>query len=251
MKIKVYPFNLPAGGAVPILAIGSVVKIITSTGNVNLSLDDVGPVGPFSAGQGVRLGDKEFKRIVITDASGAANAGTVLVADAEFLDQTLSGVVSVIDGEKSRTLAGGMFSGSPAVAGVATQYAALQLWNPAGSGKNLIVTASDVSSSAASNPIWEPTNAAIANLYSIASANKLLLLTGAPAPVGQLRTDSFVAPSAYTGGVLKNVSIQAGGSYVWDIKGAIVVPPGKGLRVINNITGAPLSAGFEWFEESV
>lgn len=156
--------------------------------------------------------------------------------------------VSVIDGEKNRTLAGGMFAGSPAVVGVAAQYASVQLWNPPGSGKNLVVTSMDFGSDVASNAVVLMTATQLANIYSIAPSNKL---AGGAAPAAVLRFENSAAGEAYAMGILRNETISANAPMLWSVRGALVVPPAKGLKVFQGTIGARIGANFEWFEEAL
>ena len=60
-------------------------------------------LSPLYAGQGQR---KEFQRLTVTDKSGAANVVLIIVADDDFIDDRITGEVSVIDGSKARTKTG-------------------------------------------------------------------------------------------------------------------------------------------------
>lgn len=249
---KVYPFVLAAGGSQVILADASYVRVLNSTGNVALSLDDIGPFGPIAAGQGFNLaanpqGQASFRRVLITDLSGSANAGNLIVADSSFVDQTLAGTVSVIDGEKARTLAGGMFSGGPSAGATAGQFSYAQLWNPAGTGKNLIVIQSAGSTPVATPISWVITNTAAATDQSAANlSNKKV---GGASGVGQVRIGS--TPVLPTVGFLRTSYAAANVEIPWAIKGSIVIPPNSGIGVINNIANTQVAANFEWFEENV
>lgn len=177
------------------------------------------------------------KAQTIRFAYGSSEAGT----------RRTAGVVSIIDGEKARTLAGGMFAGCPVVAAVAAQFANVQLWNPAASGKNLVITQMEIGSAADSNPIAFISSVQLLNAYTYPAANKL---AGAALPSGLLRQESKGAVEVAFGlGILKNVDVQANNLYTWPIKGAIVCPPGFGVTVTQNIVNTPLRANFEWFEE--
>lgn len=161
----------------------------------------------------------------------------------------VAGDVSVIDGEKTRTLAGGMFGGAPAVAGVAAQYSAVQLWNPAASGKNLIVTQLDIGSDVASNAVVFFKALELPTAYGFAISNKL---SGAgAAPVAALKTENSAAAEAYALGILRNLSLAANNPILWPIRGALVVRPGYGLNVRQGTLAARVSADFEWFEEPI
>lgn len=246
---KVYPFNFAANGAQIVLAEGSYFRVKTATGDVAVQFDDNAPLGPINAGQGFKV-PAGYKRLTVVDMSGAPNAGTVIVADGDFVDQQLSGVVQVIDGEKARTLAGGMYTGAPVQPGVAAQFGWVQLWNPATSGKNLIVTAVEFSGNAAvaCNIIAYIGAVQRANIYGLAAMNKK---GGGPAPVAQLRIEASAVADTFPSGVGRNMAIAISGTDNWQIKGALVVPPGYGLTGNNNIQNATFGMNVEWFEEAV
>lgn len=133
---RIYDFAMTAGGSFSLNVEGEQVRIMTSAGAVELVTDSY-RIGPIQAGQG--QGASPFKRLTINDKSGAANKGTILISSADFIDDRISGEVSVIDGSRSRALAGGAFTAhlfAPATAGT---FSGVQLWNPAGSGKNIVI----------------------------------------------------------------------------------------------------------------
>lgn len=134
---KIYPFSIPAGGSFPLLVIGDYAKILTSSGPLTLQGDTFGSIGPILAGQGVQ--DSHFRRLVLEDESGATNNGTILIADNAFIDDRITGEVSVIDGGKSRTLSGQVYGWRLNTPGVAANYNWGQIWNPAGSTRRMIV----------------------------------------------------------------------------------------------------------------
>src|SRR5207253_5023923 len=97
----------------PQLAIGSYFKVLSATGTFEVTGDAFGQLGALLPGQGLRLEEGQFTRLTFRDTSGAPNLLYVLVAGDGFIDDRITGEVSVIDGEKARTLAGGMFAGAP------------------------------------------------------------------------------------------------------------------------------------------
>lgn len=242
---RIYDFTLTAGGSMQLLVQGDYMRIMSSTGAVEV-LTDHYRIGPIMAGQG--QAKSPFTRLTIIDRSGAGNVGNVLVADSDFIDNRINGDVSVIDGEKSRTLAGGMYSGTPNSSAAAGLYSVCQLWNPVGSGKNLIVNSIGLAASAAS----------IALVYTIGSqaptdqtvtraANKL---SGGALGVGQVRVDASGMP-VFASNLLRTMACPASDVRDWDVRGAVVVPPGKGLALVGTVLNTQLIVNFEWFEELV
>jgi len=136
---KIYDFTIPANGSFTLLVEGSYYRILSSTGSLEVRRDGGSGVGPIYAGQGER--DEEFKRITLVDKTGAINSGYIIISDGTFVDDRITGEVSVIDGGKARTIANSSYCSVVTCAGTATNYSHVQIWNPVGSGKNVIVEA--------------------------------------------------------------------------------------------------------------
>lgn len=185
--------------------------------------------------------------LVVTNMSGEAIEGKLAVApDASSIDVgRLSGVVEVVDGEKSRTLAGGMFVGAATITSSPGQYARCQIWNPVGSGKNLIVSQMSMGVAGAQIVYLSmQATALLTNQTPTAAGNKLL---GGALGVGECRVESVAAP---LGSSFNQIYVPSGQSYMWGIRGALVVPPGVGLLAVSAALNTTLTAGFEWFEEN-
>lgn len=156
--------------------------------------------------------------------------------------------VSVIDGEKNRTNAGGMFAvASYSGASTATWTAYNQLWNPGGSGKNLIVTQLS-SSMVLAGSITAGFNAVPITTLSGAVANKK---AGVAVGVAQNRIDNGPVAYALSGGFLWSPFVQSNAPVTWQIKGALIVPPGFGLLMSASATNSAITTNFEWFEEPI
>jgi hypothetical protein len=100
-------------------------------------------------GQSITLDDSEKKPdtwYISNYAKQAVILGQILTGEGSFTDNRISGSVEVIDGGKNRTLAGGAFSAASSANPTAANYAFSYLYNPAGSGKNVIVNDMQVSS---------------------------------------------------------------------------------------------------------
>lgn len=230
----VYFYSGSAGGADPTLTINADAR-----GERILLLP----------GQAFRMPAGELgKRWLIGNLKGDGTIiGRIVIGDGELTDNRVSGSVEVIDGEKMRTLAGGMFSGVPAISDVSAQYGNVQLWNPAGSAKNIIVTQMNVSWSAASNAVVAFENVELSELYAHAASNKK---TNGPATIGKLKVQTKASSmTAFPYGILQNLDLQAGGAQNWKVSGALVVQPGFGVTVTQQTAGRGIKSSFEWFEE--
>ena len=241
-----YDFNLAANAAIAMQLSGKFFKYKSGTGPIRVKATKGGYID-LLPGQGVY--DIDFNDLSILDISGAQNKGVILAGYDDFRDDRIAGAVEVIDGERTRTMAGSMFGGAPYCGAVAGQYSNLQLWNPAGSGKNLIVTAMDCGTTASGGGINVLlATVMLANAFALAPANKKI---GGMVSVATLRNENKAAAESFLYGSLRNESTVAGVPFVWNIKGAILVVPGSGLNVYCPTVNFTSTANFEWFEEAI
>lgn len=238
---RVYDFTLNANGAFVILAEGSFYRLMSATGAVEVRRNNGSIVGPLLPGQGERA---EFISLTITDKSGAANAGTILIADDSFIDERISGEVSVIDGSVSRALAGRTFLGAAISNAVAGQFSHVQLWNPPASGVRAIVQRV-IASGFAGVAVFVRMNTAALTALANNAPNKVL--SGAVS-VCQLRTENNVASLGGT----NYVQEWRAGNTSLELKPGepFIVDPGYGLLVINGNVNVTITGGFDFWEVS-
>lgn len=166
-----------------------------------------------------------------------------LISDGDAGTRSIAGTVQVVDGGKARSLAGVAFMANTYRAAVAEQFAQVQLFNPADSGKNLIVVQIMANSSSAGG-----------GLAMLSGQVELTTYVGAPKakrfgmPDSTARINSQNAAGALIGtqfgsldGSLKNFKFVE----------PIIVPPGWGMSIANATAGADLGATFEFFEEKI
>ena len=240
---NIYTLSLTANQTKEILADAGMYKVLSLTGTIRINRTNGNALTPMLAGQGER---EDFQRISVTDLSGAANTVVILVADKDFIDDRVYGEVSVIDGEKARTLAGGMYMGTCASAAVVAQLAHCQLWNPIPT-KNLIVTQLSVMSTSLSQIGIGFYNVALATDNTATSIQNKK--QGAPAASAQSRAAASAASLISVVG--QTLYVLANVTQPWPIKGAIVVPPSQGLTLYSGTVNQSMVANFEWFEEAV
>ncbi len=241
---SIYDFTLAANGSFVLPVEGSYYRILSSTGAVQVRRDGGSGLSPLQAGQGER--DQEFKRLTITDRTGVANVGLIIVGDSTFVDDRITGEVSIIDGEKARSLASALYASCPGINGVVGNYSIAQLWNPPGSGKHVIVTQGLFSASSAGGILLSfGTVARTTNVTATALRNKLA--SGAVG-LGQVRIETNVtAPS----GNLWSAYCQGNTNVPWFPKGPIVLPPGVGLEFSSNVVNSSITTSFEHYEENI
>jgi hypothetical protein len=132
---------------------------------------------------------------------------------------------------------------------VAGQNPNVSLWNPVGSGKNLIVEALAVSTSTAQTLVVGDTSTALATAMAAGSVMSKLPAgaVGTSAGVGQTRyTNQAGAPiinSPWQWQATANVPIQI------PLREPIVLQPGRGLLVYGVTANTYLMMNAEWFEQ--
>lgn len=235
---KIYQFTVPANGSFPLLVTGTVFKILSSTAAIIVAGDRFGTLGSLLAGQGLR--DAPFDRLTFTDASGANNLVTLLIADAGFVDDRITGEVSVIDGGKARTMANSSFCGVVAQAALAANYSYAQLFNPAASGKNLFVGQVGAQTGTAAGMIVGFQNATTGALTGTNPASKK---ANGAAGVG--------LHYAGTSGVALAGLYSLINGNIWVPKEPLMVPPGWSIFLRGGVLNQDVQAAFEFFEEAV
>lgn len=238
-----YDFTTSANGTMVVFAAGSYFRILSSTGAIQVG-GEFGQIGPLLAGQGLR--NKQFSSITIKDLTGNANKGIIIVGDQDFVDDRITGEVSVIDGGKARTIAGNAFTWNPTQTSGAGGIPMAQLWNPAGSGKNVIVSEGVIFTQVAGGLYLGIATAAL-SAAGQAIANKRSL--SATAPVAQPKVDSLAA-QAVTTKTFGVAILPAAGTWSIQLREPLVIEPGTGLVFQHNTVGASTISGmFEFFEE--
>jgi hypothetical protein len=237
---RMYDFTIPANGSFQLNVEGEYVRIMSSTGNVEL-VTETYRIGPIAAGQG--QANTPFKRLTINDKSGVANKGVILVAASDFVDQRIAGEVSIIDGSKYRALAGGAFTAhlfAPASAG---NFSGVQLWNPVASGKNIII---EQIIPYITGGLYLQVVMSAVQLPAGIAANIGNKKSGGPLPGGLALITSAsltaVAPLA-TFGIGNTTQYKPVNPYV--------LTPGYGLNLASPTLNIDCGAEIEFFEESI
>lgn len=193
-------------------------------------------------GQGVRLPAVVGRWRVQNYLNAGTIVGEVAIGVGALEDATITGDVNVIDNGLSRTLLGSGFLGTVSSGVVAAQYPRAQLWNPAGSGKNLFVSklAASVSSAMTVSVVSTSVQAAGAGA---ATFNKRF---GAGVGVGLLKYEQSVSlpVSSYAAAFY-----CAANSVLWlEFKEPVMVPPSFGLAVDGQAVNVSVTANYEWIE---
>lgn len=198
------------------------------------------------AGQSVKLNQSVSEWLVSNYKGQASILGVVVIGDGEITDTSIAGSVSVIDGGMARTLSNGAFLASGASAAVAAQYSHLQLWNPSGSGKNVILEAFSFSTNVASGINF------YRDVAQRSTANNAVVskyLSGAVG-VAVLRSENN-AVMQFAGGVMLSYLTPASVVQTLNLKEPIVIPPASGLNFVTASVNVSVVGNFEFFEQAI
>jgi hypothetical protein len=240
-EIQRYPFAMAANGVFILPCTGTRFLISSSLGAVNVRLDIGGRLANIQAGEGYK--GRQFQGLEISDASGAVNTGWILVADDDYTNNRVVGEVSVIDGGKARTLSNRALSYWTQKGQIAAEYSAVQLWNPAGSGANLIIEKITIASLINTGFSHAQHNVALAAVLGTPMSK---LLGAVSASVCQPRAASAAAMAGQAFAISNGA---ASNSIIFQPPEPIVVPPGWGHIVWGQALNADISATWDWFEE--
>ena len=207
---------------------------------------DIGDEIVLKPGQGFRYSGP-FSRLYLSNNKGQAPIiGHIVLEAGEFFDNRVTGTVDIVDGGKNRTLAGQTFVMAASNGPAAGQYGVQELWNPAGSGKNVIVEQIQVSSAAASNILCGWTGTRVG-----AGAAGILSKKAGGANSSAAATFLSLAALPGTFNYLTTCNVQANGTILLPFKEPIVIPPGFGLIIANSTASNSLQMWAEFFEEGI
>lgn len=186
---------------------------------------------------------------VIQVTSASAQTVRLFVGSGDAGTRRTSGDVSVVDGEKNRALAGGLYAAAsfcevPAVA----KYSSVQIFNPLASGKNLIINGIVGSSSVAGGIVAYGSAVPLANLQAAGRViNKKI---GSALGVAVFRWEAVAAATVNSLGLIFSGFNVANGLVSYGAKGPLIVMPGFGVNVVQSqTTNSDLGCTFEWFED--
>jgi hypothetical protein len=256
MSLKDVPFDFATADAMyPVERMTQYLRFleVTSGGGTRPRVRITGLTGGWditlSPGRAVRLpaGERGF---VIQNASGVPMAGLLAAGGPgwDIEDSSVAGTVNVVDGGKAKTLAGQVAIVSILVgAAGAGIINAAGLWNPAGSGKNLICKRLHFSSPTAQALSLTPITAALAGA-PIAPAS---FLVGAPYAGAVQGTWANAAVGAFgvALGRLGVYDIAAGVGVQLAVEEPMVIPPGNGVVAVTGTANTGLTVNVAFAEE--
>lgn len=254
MSIQAYDINLaPAGaqGSTQIIEATAQICDFLSSGS---AFDQIEVRPNFTQGSAVlKLGQgfdfgKSVDRWLVVNKGTTAVAGQVMLSTAGFRNFRISGDVNVLDNGLSRTMQNAAFLCQGFRAADATNRCSVQLWNPVGSGKNLIVESINAVSTSGQ---WLTnvglSNATLATPTDITATSVGSKLAGGAIGVAKLYTN--VTAGGTVNVALAALAGQAAIPSMQPFKEPIVIAPGYGLIQSCVQVNTALQAGFEWFEQ--
>lgn len=187
--------------------------------------------------------DGGFQRIELV--SSLAQTIKIIVGQGSLSVDQITGSVQVINGELTRVLTGNAYMDFAQQAAVAGQLSHAQLWNPAGSGKNLILSKLSVLPTAVGSVAFGRTNVAHGTLIGNGSSK----LLGGAAGTGQLRTTTSAA-SLLT--IMGNFGIGVATTHAeFPLTEPVIIPPGWGFGFSFGVVNVQITATFQWFEQVI
>lgn len=237
-----YDFSVSAGGSQVIEVKGRFFKYKSGTGAIRVKATKGGFID-LLPGQGVW--NVDFSQLVIQDRSGQANAGVMLAGEFDFHDDRIVGTVDVVDGGRSRTMAGMAFMSWNDINPSAGNISAHQIWNPVGSGKSVIIEQIQFSSLTAGFFGVGISDSALPVDAGYASCKK----SGASKSLANKRMGNLPVMNSVAS--LFSCYVEAGKTMDRKFNEPVLLLPGYGLSIFTGSQNVELAASFEWFEETI
>lgn len=187
------------------------------------------PSGGFATVQ-ITSAQAQFLRFFV----GSGDAGT----------RRISSTVQVVDGGRARTLANSAFMGAVGKTLLAANNTHVQLWNPVGSGKNVIVKAYSVGATSPGGINLGFNTAALATLQNQGVSK----MGGGAAAAAQLRAENSTT-NYFVGSTSDSFYVQAVVSIQRVLQEPLVIAPGRGF--VASVGAVDLTCVFEWVEEAI
>lgn len=239
-------FNIAAGETKVFVMAGRYLEIIDATGPVSIGLYDKAGSQADDA-KDVLSGtfmETPFSQFEIS--STTAQTVELFITETRGGTRRQPGVVSVVDGNRADVQSGKAFTLTSSYGGTAATFAAIGLWNPAGSTKNAVVTEISVSAGASTSIQLGLVSIAPANMDS--ATNNKLLGGATAAPVQRAYQEyASASPAGFTRIYTWLGTTQANKIFARPI----IVPPGFGLVAINQTAAQQLSVNLEWTNEAM
>jgi hypothetical protein len=251
-----FDIAVPGSGGFVVHGAGRYFKYLGGSSNGSDSSLVVTPGGSGGSkivllpGQAYRIADNKptpDSWTLASNIAGVTITGKVVIGDGRIDDNTLSGVVSTVDGGKLRTMNNQAFAMVCSPGPVAAQYSMGQIWNPAGSGMRLVVEAIGMNNNGANTIVfWSKATAALGTLVGN-GCNKRIASSVASVGLAYIGSSAVQTPDPFR--IACHAILQW--NYVQQkLAEPIVIEPGYGLNCQNaGAQNAGFGVQFEWYEE--
>lgn len=203
----------------------------------------VGTMQNMLAGDYVR--DIDFDGVIVAN-SGVGQDVSVQIAGGGAGSDRVMGEVSVINGEIQRVKANNSFIGKVGEAAAAGNYGHVQLWNPAGSLKNLVVNRLSGFINNGGVAIGFSVAKHQAAMATLVGNGYSKMLDGGQG-VGEFRRQQLASVvGTVIGEAIVPTTMQLA-EFVFSEP--VLVPPGYGLMCVSMAPNYSISATFQWNEE--
>lgn len=124
MTSNSYDFSLAAavGASQQVFVSGSKLKVLEAAGGMVEVSTSNGSKYRLMEGQGFSLENDQFDWVIVRNLLPTAIAGRIFVGDSNFIDDRITGNVSIVDGSRDVTSAGSQFFGSAAFGAAALRF---------------------------------------------------------------------------------------------------------------------------------
>lgn len=238
-----YDFSLASKQAQVMEVKGEYFLYKSGLGPIRITPSSGSPVD-LMPGQG--MSGLKFDKFTVQDLSGANNAGFLLAGVGNWIDARTTGTVEVVDGGKSRTMAGSAFTVWNAAGAVAGQQSMVQLLNPVGNLKNVILESLSVASGSTTG--FEVRTGMVEGAGPTQNGISKNLTTSIVYSTGYTRAGAVAASS---GGLMFLLNAAINTTQSWRPVEPIVLTPGAILTIVGQGAQKDVSASFEWYESLI
>lgn len=247
--LRQFNIKLLTGDPVEFAVVGNYVRIKTSTYDVELKDLTKNDNNSFVLSEGDDVVfDENFKKLSLRNlGSGDITVTIVIGLDVKLSSSKVGGTVKVVNGEIERVKAGQCFWGCSSVGGVAGQYQLAQLWNPAGSGKKLVLNKITVYISTGNTALGLLKSVSpLANISALVALNKDISLgVGVASLRGESSASIGGSPFGNVGVPVANQSVEV------PFSEPILISEGSGIAVYSATPNVNMNCNFQWYEEIV
>lgn len=262
--MEIYDISIAPGQIRDIFCNGSYVYFYAGSAGgadatITVNQDSRGQRVLLQPGQAYRMsGGDTGTRWLIGNLRGEGTiVGRLVIGSGELTDNRVTGSVEVVDGGKNRSMAGAAWIAQHGVATpVAGKYASGAIFNPAGSGTNLILKSIYTQGpvAVACNASWKPggLSAPITDGGMKPQSKSASVAASAPnSHAAVLQYDSTTLSNPVSANVMFQLYFTANARDQITFSEPLVIAPGTALQMTANSPAVAFGLGYDWFEEPV